>query len=485
MSASLLLRPEPLRLMRSLNLVGLDFLDPIVLASLADERPLLLIGPHGSAKSELLNRLAAVLGLEHRHYNASLISFDDLLGYPVPDTAAASVRYLRTPGDLWDAESVFLDEISRCRPETQNKLFSVIHERRVQGLALPKLRYRWAAMNPPSSDDVEEDAAGGYDGSLPLDIALADRFGYVVELPGLIDMTPEDRTLLVRRGGRPVDAGLGATLNGWIEAVRTAIAEPPEQDAEWIARYVSELVTPLHEAGWPISGRRAVALAGTVASVRAATRVLGHRVRLHECALQALRVALPQRARGARIEASRLAAVHRLATKAAGETKRSPWRRLRAIKDPVERVAYALAHLGADPDRVELSTLVTDAYAALTVPRRYLFARHVLPIVAQRDCLTVPAYEAVSAPLAKLAELCDRDEVSASISRNRMAEWNALSARVVKLRDGDASDVQLANILLQLFAVEEQRFDVEELVALDRAWAALFSPASQPVLAAA
>ena len=115
MSASQLLRPEPLRLMRSLNLVGLDFLDPIVLASLADERPLLLIGPHGSAKSELLNRLAAVLGLEHRHYNASLISFDDLLGYPVPDTAAAAVRYLRTPGDLWDAESVFLDEISRCR----------------------------------------------------------------------------------------------------------------------------------------------------------------------------------------------------------------------------------------------------------------------------------------------------------------------------------------------------------------------------------
>ena len=75
----------PLRLMRRLNLFGLDFLDPIVLAALADERPLLLIGPHGTAKSELLNRLAATLGLEHRHYNASLISFDDLLGYPVPD----------------------------------------------------------------------------------------------------------------------------------------------------------------------------------------------------------------------------------------------------------------------------------------------------------------------------------------------------------------------------------------------------------------
>ena len=103
----------PLRLMRRLNLFGLDFLDSIVLAALADERPLLLIGPHGTAKSELLNRLAATLGLEHRHYNASLISFDDLLGYPVPDARRGTVKYLRTPGDLWDAQCVFLDEISR------------------------------------------------------------------------------------------------------------------------------------------------------------------------------------------------------------------------------------------------------------------------------------------------------------------------------------------------------------------------------------
>jgi len=48
------------------------------LAALMDEQPLLLIAPHGTAKSELLNRLAAALGLEHRHYNASLIAFDDL-----------------------------------------------------------------------------------------------------------------------------------------------------------------------------------------------------------------------------------------------------------------------------------------------------------------------------------------------------------------------------------------------------------------------
>jgi hypothetical protein len=34
-------------LLRSLNLFGLDHLDPVILASLADESTLLLIGRHG------------------------------------------------------------------------------------------------------------------------------------------------------------------------------------------------------------------------------------------------------------------------------------------------------------------------------------------------------------------------------------------------------------------------------------------------------
>ena len=86
-------------LLASLGLYGLDHLDAIVLAALASEAPLLLIGPHGSAKSALLNRAAAALGLDHRHYNASLLSFDDLLGFPVPNDARDGLQYLRTPGD--------------------------------------------------------------------------------------------------------------------------------------------------------------------------------------------------------------------------------------------------------------------------------------------------------------------------------------------------------------------------------------------------
>jgi MoxR-like ATPase len=50
----------------------------------------------------------------------------------------------------------------------QNKLFPIIHEKRVQGLDLEELVYRWSAMNPPGS---EEDIESAYVGSEPLDAA--------------------------------------------------------------------------------------------------------------------------------------------------------------------------------------------------------------------------------------------------------------------------------------------------------------------------
>ena len=463
-------RKGPLRLMRRLNLFGLDFLDPIVLAALADERPLLLIGPHGTAKSELLNRLAATLGLEHRHFNASLISFDDLLGYPVPDVKRSGVRYLRTPGDLWDAECVFLDEISRCRPETQNKLFSVIHEKRVQGLALPKLRYRWAAMNPPVTADSDPDDA--YEGSLPLDPALADRFTYVVELPALADLCPEDRLALIGRGGASPRSL--PDLAGLVEQTRREIAATAEADRAWIVKYVEALVAPLAESKLAISGRRAVMLAGGIASIRAASRVLGSLDQLDDCALAMLRAGLPQRAQGRPIEAPKLTAIHRLAVEQTGETEGAPMRRIRALTNPVARVAEALRLLGQGVSKTELSTLVSEAFAQLPLPRRYLLASHVLPIAAAWDALNAPAYELLAAPMAKVAALCAQRLHSVAMPRSDMPRWNELSTCVARLGRGDPHDVRLGNVLLTIALVEKESFDADALVALDAEWRALF-----------
>jgi MoxR-like ATPase len=100
-------------LLRALGIAGWDALEPAILAALATESPLLLVGPHGSAKTLLLARLAEALGLAFRHYNASILSFDDLLGYPVPQDGR--LVYLETPATIWQAEAVLFDEVSSCR----------------------------------------------------------------------------------------------------------------------------------------------------------------------------------------------------------------------------------------------------------------------------------------------------------------------------------------------------------------------------------
>jgi MoxR-like ATPase len=139
-----------------LGLLGWETLEPVLLAALTTGDPLLLIGRHGTGKSFLLERLARSLGLVYRFYNASLINYDDLVGIPVPDETKSSLRYIATPTAIWDAEVVFVDELNRTRPDLQNKLFSIIHDRRVQGVDLKKLRYRWAAMNPATNCEHDE-----------------------------------------------------------------------------------------------------------------------------------------------------------------------------------------------------------------------------------------------------------------------------------------------------------------------------------------
>jgi MoxR-like ATPase len=463
----------PMRLLRSLNLFGLDHLDPVILAALTDERPLLLIGPHGTAKSELLNRLATVLKLEHRHYNASLIAFDDLLGYPVPNAARDGLTYLRTAGDLWQAESVFLDEISRCRPETQNKLFAIVHEKRVQGLPLQHLRYRWAAMNPPVTADMTDDAEV-YEGSLPLDPALADRFPWVVPLPVLAEMSREDRLALIG-GGDALPATL-PDVAGLVEQARTAIADFPLEYRAWCGVYVDALVPPLLAAKFGISGRRAVHLARGILAVQASCQVLELGTKLTDAAFLALKYGLPQRAQGRSMTETKLKAIHREALNAAGTPAESPWHQLRNITNPVERVVAAVPLYPGKLNRSEVSSLVSDAFAGLSKPRQYLLARHLLPIASQTGCLNVPTFELLSGPAWQVRMLTEGGQQSITMPRNKTAEWDALIAAINKARKGDPTVDELGNTLLTLHVVEKESFDPHELIALDRAWAELFRP---------
>ena len=77
---------QPLHLAESLDVQGWSHLDAVILAALATCSPVLLVGLHGTAKSFLVERLALALGLSFRHFNASLVNYDDLVGIPLPGT---------------------------------------------------------------------------------------------------------------------------------------------------------------------------------------------------------------------------------------------------------------------------------------------------------------------------------------------------------------------------------------------------------------
>ena len=137
---------------------------------------------------------------------------------------------------IWGAGAVIFDEISRCRPDIQNKLFPIIHERKVQGITLEDLRYRWAAMNPPCIDDDEASSTDGYLGSEPLDAALADRFAFVVEMPAWRQFSERQRLAIIRAEDTPVDEASARALANAIALTRQVIASTSAPVAESVAR---------------------------------------------------------------------------------------------------------------------------------------------------------------------------------------------------------------------------------------------------------
>lgn len=261
----------PTRFLRQLGVFGFDPIEPIILASLVSGDPLLLIGKAGTGKTFLLNSISEALGLEHRHYNASFISFDDLLGFPYPDKEGREVLFLKSPATVWDAESVLIDEISRCKPEIQNKFFSIIHEKKIQGIALHKLRYRWAAMNPLFSHDAEDQ----YDGSISLDQALADRFAFIIEVPDWNELSQEEQELVIHPAGEGLVNDRSEALMQFIEKLQPLFMEEMAHPDPEIVRYCRIITSLLTDAGYRMSPRRARQLARNCISVFLTVTELG------------------------------------------------------------------------------------------------------------------------------------------------------------------------------------------------------------------
>lgn len=431
----------------ALGIVGFDAVEPVILAALVAAEPLLLIGRHGTGKSYLLVRLAEALGLRHAHYNAAILNFDDLLGYPLPD-GAGGLEYARTPGAIWGVEAVFFDEISRCRPDMQNKLFPIVHERRVQGLLLETLMHRWAAMNPPALDD---DSSAQYVGSEPLDPALADRFLFVVPVPDWTALPEHDQERIVLAGSDPIDPAAATRLRRILDDARRVLPTIRASYAPRLASYTRVLCGLLRRSEVDLSPRRAGMLLRGACAVHALRQALDPGAALDESVLLAVLHGLPQPATGGEVKSVTILTAHREAWAIAGLAADDPRRLLLADPDPVRRVVRAAGI--ASIDSADFSALTADALAQIAPGGRHALATFLFASGAAGRLIAAVAEQA--AQLYALVETPQDVHESVPSRGPRHETWQRVVAVLAELDPAVPETARLTNLLAGLFGAGE------------------------------
>jgi len=407
------------RYLERLGVYGFGPVEPLLLAALVSEDPILLIGKAGTEKTFLLNRISEAMGFEHRHYDARLLTFDDLIGFPHLAPDGKSVTFIPTPATLWGAESVLVDELSRCGPEIQSKFITLIHERKMQGIPLERLRIRWAAMNPPALTDGEEDDL--YAGNLPLDEALADRFAFLIRVPDWRELSRDEQKRVVDPLGEGAESQDAGQLRAFVEEVKPLFARMlGSQDSQRVAyvRFVSTLLT---DSGYRISPRRARLLVRNLTSVMAVVSTLKGTLTQEDQA-QAYKLALtwslPHRAWEGDVPQHIVDATHEEAfTLAFLHEDQSPWvTEFAYFADNPERV-----HLLMD-DRVDPDTRSEGLIEMLTSNHLATVASFVLatyPLLEHVDFLNADAKRELAERAVGLLQF------EGALTMNHQSDWEA------------------------------------------------------------
>jgi hypothetical protein len=185
-----------------------------LLAGLAAERPVLLMGVPGQAKTQLALALGrALAGGRTRVLNAALTAFDDVRGFIRPASLdAGRVEIVPGPWSPYDDLLLFVDELSRAPHHEQNRWLQLLHERLVDGQPT-SLRWVLSAMNPP-----------GDGGAHPLQLATADRFLAILRFTPFERLPPAARLRIAAGNLASPDHAAHARLAAHVEAIAARAA---------------------------------------------------------------------------------------------------------------------------------------------------------------------------------------------------------------------------------------------------------------------
>lgn len=146
----------------------------------------LLSGAHGTGKTTLILEGFKRHNMKFLYYSGSTLDpWTDVVGIPdVSTDGKTQLKYIDyVLPKAWldnDIEAIFIDEYNRAPKKVKNALMELQQFKSINGRKFPKLKSIWAAVNP-STDDEDEDNLN-YDVE-PLDPAQLDRFHIIVNIP--------------------------------------------------------------------------------------------------------------------------------------------------------------------------------------------------------------------------------------------------------------------------------------------------------------
>ena len=112
----------------SLNFQNLEYKEPVLLAALALEKPVLLIGEYGCSNNKLLERLSKELD----------ISFHNCLAPQLNNTLMTNEEKMHK------TEALNLDLIDKTSEDTQYDIISLITKSKIKNISIKNLKYCWA-----------------------------------------------------------------------------------------------------------------------------------------------------------------------------------------------------------------------------------------------------------------------------------------------------------------------------------------------------
>lgn len=230
----------------SLNFQNLEYKEPVLLAALALEKPVLLIGEYGCSNNKLLERLSKELD----------ISFHNCLAPQLNNTLMTNEEKMHK------TEALNLDLIDKTSEDTQYDIISLITKSKIKNISLKNLKYCWAT----TGSFIEKS-------NNPICFQLMETFYFIIKTPSFVDLDEDDRYLVIKNTDLE-EKPLKINLKKLVDKTKQQIEILKKSSKEEINKYIYTLTKLIEGKIGNISIERVAILKESLYAIYAAKTVI-------------------------------------------------------------------------------------------------------------------------------------------------------------------------------------------------------------------